>query len=102
MRDWSKELEHGFGQLVDWAWIVNDATGLATLQNAFGCDIARAVSLLVCGRDAQITATEQKRFDYRTNKIAIEGMITTLLTYDGLLRFLEDQIAAIKSYHPKS
>ncbi len=66
----------------------------------FGCDIANAVSLLVCGRDAHMDATERKRFDYRANKIEIEGMITTVLAYDGLLAFLQDQIEAIKSYHP--
>ena len=98
MRDWSKELEHGFGQLVDWAWQVNDAPGLTTLQSAFGCNIAGAVSLLVCGRDAHMDIAERKRFDYRATKVAIQGMITTVLTYDGLLVFLQDQIEAIKSY----
>jgi hypothetical protein len=41
--------------------------------------------------------TERKRFNYRARKIAIEGMITTVLTYDGLLDFLQGQIEAIKS-----
>ncbi len=98
MRDWSHEFEHGFGQLVDWAWAINDAKRLPTLQSAFGCDIAGSVSLLVCGRDSQMDAAERQRFDYRSEKISIEGTITTILTYDGLIAFLRDQIEAIKSY----
>jgi hypothetical protein len=99
MRDWSKELEHGFGQLVDWSWIVNHAASFAPLQNAFGCNIAGTLSLLVCGRDAHMTDVEQKRFDYRTDQISIQGRPTTVFTYDRLLGFLREQIEAIKSYH---
>ena len=44
-------------------------------------------------------ATERQRFDDRAEKIYIEGAISTLLTYDGLIQFLRGQIEAIKSYH---
>jgi hypothetical protein len=57
------------------------------------------MSLLVCGRDSQMDSTERKRFDYRANKVTLEGMLTTVLTYDGLLDFLQGQIEAIKSYY---
>jgi hypothetical protein len=35
---------------------------------------------------------------YPCQQVAVEGMINTVLTHDGLLNFLQDQIEAIKSY----
>jgi hypothetical protein len=52
----------------------------------------------VCGRDSQMNTTERARFDYRASKISIEGAIVSILTYDGLMEFLQSQIEAIKSY----
>jgi hypothetical protein len=98
MRNWSKQFEHGFGQLVDWAWTINNAKGLPHLENEFGCKIAGTVSVLVCGCDAQMNTTERDRFEYRRGKTSIEGAIVSILTYDGLMDFWQSQIEAIKSY----
>lgn len=99
MRDWSHQMEHGFGQLVDWAWAIQDGNNTRILRNAFGCDIAAAASVLVCGRKAYMDATEQSRFDWRTHNIRLGGMPSTCMTYDRLVSFFETTIEAIKSYH---
>src|SRR5262249_47606172 len=98
MRDWSRQLEHGFGQLVDWAWAIHDAGNTQILKNSFGCNDMSAIYLLVCGRDAQMDGTEQKRFFWRSNKVILDGTLATCLTYDGLLLFFETTIEAIRSY----
>jgi hypothetical protein len=61
MRDWSREMGHGFGQLVDWAWAIDDVGNTQIFKNAFGCDEISAEFLLVCGRNSGLTSTEQKR-----------------------------------------
>jgi antiviral defense system Shedu protein SduA len=88
MRDWSRQFERGFGQLVDWAWAKHDAGNTQIFRNAFGCDDMSTASLLVCGRDTLMDATEQKRFFWRCHNIGLAGTSATCLTYDGLLVFL--------------
>jgi Shedu protein SduA, C-terminal len=96
MKDWSRQIEHGFSQLVDWAWVMDDETQL--LRNAFGCGEIRTISLVVCGRDHFMDETERKRFQWRRENIRISATNAKCLTYDDLLVFFESQIEAIKSY----
>ena len=99
MRDWSRSLEHGFGQLIDWAWALKDAATNPLLQNAFGFEAASFASVVICGRDAFMDATERRRFEWRAANVAV-GQTTstsTCLTYDGLLAYFESTIAAVKS-----
>ena len=100
MRDWSRHLEHGFGQLVDWAWAIQDACNTQMFKSAFECEDPIVLYLLVCGRDAAMKdGTEERRFAWRSQSIILDGKIATCLTYDGLFRFLESTLEAIKSYH---
>ena len=48
-RNWSPEFEHGFGQLIDWGWIIDDCRGTKNCRNIFGCDDISVLYLLVCG-----------------------------------------------------
>jgi hypothetical protein len=99
MRDWSRQLEHGFGQLVDWAWAIQDAGHTTIFKNAFECDDLSAIYLLVCGRDSSMNSIEKKRFFWRSKNITLTGKIATTLTYDDLLVYFESTLEAISSYH---
>lgn len=99
MRDWSNRFEHGFGQLVDWAWARADVGNTQIFQNAFGCNDMYPIFVLICGRDAFMDATERKRFMWRYNNVDLGGAKATCLTYDGLFQFFQGTIDAIKSYH---
>jgi hypothetical protein len=96
MRDWSKEIGHGFGQLIDWGWALSEQNRL--LKNAFGCD-PTAQFLLVCGRDSGMDVTDQARFLWRADHVRVGDQKATCLTYDGLMNFFQSTIEAIKSYH---
>jgi Domain of unknown function (DUF4263) len=97
-RDWSAEFEHGFGQLIDWAWIIDTNRSSQTLLNLFGCDDLSVVYLLVCGRNSLLRDdTERKRHFWRSEKCKIEGATATCLTYDGLFEFFQTTIEAIKN-----
>lgn len=98
LRDWSRRLEHGFGQLIDWAWAIQDGKKTTLFRNAFGCDLAKAEFLLVCGRDSEMDQAERERFDWRSTNITVAGTRATTLTFDGLFSFLEAQIEAINSF----
>jgi len=97
-RDWSAEFEHGFGQLIDWGWIIDDCRQTQNFKNIFGCDDISVVYLLVCGRNSQMEdETERKRHFWRSERCKIEGALATCLTYDGLFGFFQSTIEAIKN-----
>ena len=69
-------------------------------KSAFECEDPIVLYLLVWGRDASMRdSTEERRFLWRSQSIILNGKIATCLTYDGLYRFLESTLEAIKSYH---
>jgi hypothetical protein len=99
MRDWSREMGHGFGQLVDWAWAIDDNQHTQVFKNALGVDEFSEEFLLVCGRESGLSETERKRVIWRGKNISLRGRQATFLTYDGLLLFFQSTIEAIKSCH---
>jgi hypothetical protein len=63
---WSSRFEHGFSQLVDWAWrIDHERQPSATLEAAFGTPDPQIHYLLLIGRDRWIGAAGRARFDWR-------------------------------------
>jgi hypothetical protein len=98
MRNWSTRFEHGFGQLVDWEWALNDGKTSAVLQNNLGGGTFAAEYLLVCGRDHFMEGTEKERLFYRAQKVLLDGKPATCMTYDGLLLYFDATIEAIRSY----
>jgi hypothetical protein len=99
MRDWSKEIGHGFGQLVDWGWAIHDGRHTTILQNNFGCADMAVRFLLVCGRDSGMNATERTRLSWRADHVRVERCEATVLSYDGLFEFFQSTLEAISSYH---
>jgi hypothetical protein len=97
MRDWSREIGHGFGQLVDWGWALDDAAISKIFENAIGCEDIAPQFLLVCGRDQTMDTVENGRFSWRSRKVTLSGRQATTLTYDGLLLFFRSTIEAVKT-----
>jgi hypothetical protein len=90
VRDWSRQIGHGFGQLIDWGWALDDNS--KALRNAFGCDDRKAQFILVCGRSNDLNKTEQSRLDWRTEHVILRGRPSACLTYDGLLNFFKQPL----------
>jgi hypothetical protein len=53
-RHWSPRLEHGFGQVLDWAWVRSDHPNDSVLMNGFGGVITTIAYAVICGRDASL------------------------------------------------
>lgn len=98
MRVWSRHVEHGFGQLVDWAWAIHDTCHTSILKNSFECDDLSVVYVLVCGREASMSSTEKKRLFWRRENVLLNRKKAACLTYDDLLVFFETTLEAIKSF----
>lgn len=98
-RHWSRHLEHGFGQVVDWAWIRSDHPHDIALTNAFGGPVQVSAFLVICGRDAGLRdEMERRRFGHRGGSVRIDGVSARILTYDGMVREMERNLAVAKSF----
>lgn len=98
-RHWSRRLEHGFGQVLDWAWIRTDHPDDTVLTAAFGGRIVESAYIVVCGRDTSLLDDiERKRFEHRRSEVRIEGKPVRLLTYDGMVRAMELSLESAKSF----
>jgi len=59
--EWSGRFEHGFSQIVDWFWKLNDLERTEDFENRFRSRSIDYVGLLVIGRKEHLDLREQKR-----------------------------------------
>jgi hypothetical protein len=60
--EWAPKLEHGFSQLVDWFYQLEDMKQTDNYRNRFG-EHPEFCGLLVIGRNEFLNEAERKRFD---------------------------------------
>ena len=63
-RHWSRRLEHGFGQVLDWAWARHVSPTNVLYANAFEGKVADICYVVVCGRNPT-SLLEEQRLDFR-------------------------------------
>ena len=98
-RYWGSALEHGFGQVIDWAWVRDDHPNDTVLHAAFGGAIAKSVFAVICGRDAGIVGPmERRRFDHRRYLVTVAGHSVEIMTYDGMVRRMDESLAVLTGY----
>ena len=98
-RSWSPRIEHGFSQIIDWAWIRSDHPNDTVLVSAFGGPIETSAYAVICGRDDSLRDhIERKRFSHRRGSLKIEGHPAVILTYDEMVRSMEDSLAVAKTW----
>lgn len=98
-RHWSRQIEHGFGQVIDWAWLRHDHPNDTVLTSAFGGHISESSYIVVCGRAAGLlNDMERKRFEHRRSRTTIEGEPVRFVTYDDLVAAVEFSLRTAKSF----
>ena len=98
-RYWSDRIEHGFSQIIDWAWVRADHPNDSVLVAGFGGSITASAYAVICGRDASLQDdVEHKRFRHRRDHLKIEGQTALVLTYDEMVRYMEDNLAVAKTW----
>jgi hypothetical protein len=66
-RYWSPRLEHGFGQIIDWAWAKHSHPADPVFTNTFGGKVADDCYVVVCGRSPAPGTLEEQRFTFRNH-----------------------------------
>ncbi|RVU18663.1 Shedu anti-phage system protein SduA domain-containing protein [Methylobacterium oryzihabitans] len=98
-RSWSPRIEHGFSQILDWAWVRADHPHDSVLLAGFGGPITTSAYAVICGRDASLADdVERKRFKHRRDHLKVEGQPALVLTYDEMVRSMDDNLAAAKTW----
>ena len=98
-RYWSPRLEHGFGQILDWAWVRFDHPNDSVLLSGFGGAITASAYAVICGRDNSLRDDmEWKRFRHRRDCLKVEGQPALVLTYDEMVRNMENNLSVAKTW----
>lgn len=98
-RYWGPRVEHGFGQILDWAWVSSDHPNDSVLLGGFGGPITASAYAVICGRDASLRDdVEWKRFRHRRDYLKVEGQPALVLTYDEMVLNMENNLAVAKTW----
>lgn len=93
MKRWSPRFEHGFSQLVDWAWRISAEGGSsAAFRRIFGDSNPSIHLLLVVGRDADLTRDDLARLRWRANHVALGQYRMSCFTFDGFLQSIRRRL----------
>jgi hypothetical protein len=93
MKSWSPRFEHGFSQLVDWAWrLTEEGSASAAYRRIFEKDNVTVQLLLVVGRDADLTPDDVARLEWRANSISLGSFRMSCTTFDGVLNSLRRRL----------
>lgn len=86
---WSKIFEHGFSQVVDWYFRLDDYEKTSKIEEHFGTDKIKYVGILVVGRDIFLKQSGlTKRFEWRREHTVIDSKHLSCFTFDELAREL--------------
>ena len=82
--EWSARFEHGFSQLTDWFYNLDDFKGTKGFAKTFGNGHIKFFGLLIIGRSANLDDSKRSRLDWRTEKVLIDSHPIACLTFDDL------------------
>src|SRR5262249_1303035 len=88
----SPRFEHGFSQVVDWFYKLDDFAKTDEFEDRFGRRSVEYFGLLVLGKDETISPKEQKRLKWRENKVIINNNKVRCMTFDQLWSDLTERL----------
>lgn len=83
-KEWSRRFEHGFSQLVDWFYALDDLKGTEKFARNLGYGHAKFHGLLVIGRSAEFSTDDRNRLRWRGERVLVDSHQINCVTYDEL------------------
>lgn len=93
--EWGRRFEHGFSQLVDWFWAVDQYRDTIDFQRRFGTGPVQFVGILVIGRRRFLSPDQVARLRWRVEKVWVNGHKVYCQTFDDLY----DHLAALLHFY---
>lgn len=97
-KEWGKRFEHGFSQLIDWFYSLDDLKKTARFAKDFGYGHVKFFGLLLIGRSRGTSQADRSRLKWRTEKVLVDSHCIHCLTFDELYEVLGQRM----SYYPKA
>lgn len=94
---WSARLEHGFSQVVDWFYTLDDMRATGRFRGQFGTNLVDYTGVLVVGRRGFLNPGEHERLLWRSRNVQVAGRRVTCLTFDDLLDAARERIKYLPS-----
>jgi hypothetical protein len=91
--EWSDRIEHGFSQILDWFWLLEDQQATLTFAAQFGERSPNVEALLIVGRDSGVSLADRRRLTWRSRRVHIGGQRIVCCTYDDVLRRLRQRLS---------
>ena len=85
--EWSPRFEHGFSQIVDWFWLLDDSKQSSKYKQLFKGSEIHFTAYLVIGRTKFVD--DEQRFHWRRNKVQVNAQQVHCFTFDELSQTLD-------------
>jgi len=92
-KEWSRRFDHGFSQLVDWFYSLDDLKKTSRFAKDFGHGHIKFFGLLIIGRSAGLTESDRARLKWRTEKVRVDSHSIDCLTFDDLHGYLQRRMS---------
>jgi len=91
--EWSPRFEHGFSQIIDWFWRIDDYKNTAQFRSIFGTENIEYLGILVIGRDEFLSELEKARLKWYLNKVVVDSRQVFCKTFDQLARDTRNRLS---------
>ncbi len=96
-RESGRRFDHGFSQLVDWFYALDDLKKTSRFTKDFGHGHIKFFGLLIIGRSVGISESDRTRLRWRTEKVRVDSHSIDCLTFDELHEYLRRRM----SFYPE-
>lgn len=95
--EWSPRFEHGFSQVLDWHFRIDDYRRTSKMKEHFGRQDVEYEGLLVIGRKAALEAQgTEDRLKWRLENVAVKSRRIHCITFDKLLEEVRGRLKGIE------
>jgi hypothetical protein len=91
--EWSPRFEHGFSQLVDWFYSLDDNKKTNGFKKRFGHNHIKFFGMVIVGRNAGVSDHDRTRLGWRVEKVSVDSHPIECLTFDDLYAYLSRRMS---------
>lgn len=82
--EWSSRFEHGYSQIIDWFYALQDMAQTGSFRHKFGSNAVDYTGVLVVGRSERLAQRETERLRWRLNMVVVNSKRVHCITFDEL------------------
>lgn len=91
--EWSPRFGHGFSQIIDWFWKIDDVKNTSQFRSIFGTENTEYQGILVIGRDEFLSELEKARLKWYLNRVVVDSRKVICKTFDQLARDTRNRLS---------